>query len=111
MIISLLIASIVFWLLFIAVANLYHNSYKNATGLKRYAMILLAGIGLVVDVLYNFTYATVAFMQWPSLSRPTLTARMKYNLANDTGWRYKLSSFVCRKMVEPWDWNHCGLSK
>ena len=109
LLINIFLASIVLWVLFIMVANLYHNSYKNAKGLKRKAMIAFAYVFVTLDVIYNYTYASLIFWQLPSWDHRTLTSRLKYNLAEETGWRFKLSLFVCAKMIEPWDWNHCGL--
>lgn len=39
-----------------------------------------------------------------------LTQRLKkYIKEQPETWRGKVSIFVCKYMIEPWDWNHCGL--
>jgi len=108
-----IVASFIFWLMFIMVANLKNNSYKNATGVKRYALLAYGIVFIIVDVVFNFVYGALIFKEFGSFDRPTLTQRLKHILENepDNSYKYKLASFVCRKMIEPWDWNHCGLAK
>lgn len=46
------------------------------------------------------------------IKRKTFTSRLKHYLrAQPESWRGKLALFMCKYMVEPWDFNHCGLNK
>ena len=110
MIIDLFIASVILWLAWIVFANTRHYIGKDYAPPIQAIAHLFSVIFLVLDVAFNFTYATVLFMQLPSFKRPTLTQRMKRILRDEPiNWRWKLADFVCRRMVEPWDFNHCGL--
>jgi len=113
-ILSFFVASIVLWIFFIALANTVNaHRRRNYTGVKYYVVWLLAAVFLVCDIIYDKIYGSLAFWQLPvwEWNELTLTARLKRNLLYLPmySWRWKLSFFVCSKMVEPWDWNHCGL--
>lgn len=94
------------------VANLKNNSYDHAKGLKRKILIAYAAMFIIIDVIYNYTYGAMLFIEFADNDRKTLTARLKHYLRTQPEtWRGKLAFFMCRYMIEPWDWNHCGLSK
>lgn len=86
---------------------------KHADKLPRPIYYILYAIGytvFILDIIWNIIFGTVLFMQLPHKDRLTLTHRMKYILITDDGWRFKLAHFICKYIIEPWDWNHCGLS-
>lgn len=41
-----------------------------------------------------------------------LTMRL-YDYIHDQplSWRGRLATFICFYLIEPWDWNHCGLAE
>ncbi len=75
-----------------------------------YYALYIFGYGVFMcDILWNITFGSVLFLQLPHKKQLTLTYRMKYILITNDGWRFGLAYFICRRLVEPWDWNHCGL--
>lgn len=66
---------------------------------------------LIMDVFFNFTTATIIFLQWPTLDEATLSERLRLILATQptTSWRWKLAHLICRKLISPWDYNHCRM--
>lgn len=85
---------------------------KKADKLPKLIYYFLYVIGYAVficDILWNIIFGSVLFFELPSKKRLTLTARMKHLILFDEGWRFKVAYFICRYIVEPWDWNHCGL--
>ncbi len=63
--------------------------------------------GYLYDVLYNYTWGSLMFWQFPRKGEPTFTARLKRTVF-DNGWRGTVARFVCRYLVEPNDEKHCG---
>jgi len=115
------IASLIaLWLAYIPAANII-NRYreKRPTGLKLWLAYSYLAFFWVIDVAYNLTLGNILFWQWAPVPKDwwdrketlTLTYRMKWILRNldESAWRWKLAYFICRYLVEPWDWNHCGL--
>jgi hypothetical protein len=110
---DIFIASLILWLLWIATGNLVNaHRRRNYTGLKLKLTKAWVYFFVAIDVLFNVTYGTIVFMQLPAMSRLTLTHRLRYILLESNApmdWRFKLADFICRRMVSPWDPNHCGL--
>ncbi len=105
-------ATLVLWLLFIPAANIINrHREKQYRGARYYAAYAYLVFFLVADVLFNFSYGSLLFMQAPSLKRKTLTARLKHIIKHQTGWRYRLALFICRYLIEPWDSGHCALAQ
>ena len=40
-----------------------------------------------------------------------LEARLRRHVKYSEGWRHELAVAVCRVLVEPWDPDHCALSR
>ena len=108
--INIFIASVILWSGFIVFANT-REYIKGDYIPPIQAVAHLIGIVFgIFDVVFNVTYGSIVFMQWPHWKRLTLTARLKYILHyQKMGWRWKLADKVCRRLIEPWDPNHCGL--
>ena len=69
---------------------------------------LFSAIFVFLDAFFNITYASIVFFELPK--EWMLTHRLKRYLTNDdNGWRFKSALFFCKYLIEPWDWNHCGL--
>ena len=62
---------------------------------------------IVLDVLWNWIYATVIFLQVPK--QFTLSERLRTILRYDTGWRADIAYWMCKNFIEPHDSGHCGL--
>lgn len=108
---QIFLASIILWVMFIAVCNFRAHLTHGHPPFIDAIIHLFSFVFIVIDVTFNLVYGTIVFMDLPR--EFTLTARLKRLLHDDPrwDWRKKLASFVCRKMIEPWDWNHCGLSR
>jgi len=107
MIVNFGIASIFFWLVYILTMKMLsgERDFKKMSVIKK----LVAGVALGIDVVYNYTYGTLLFLDFP-IGKYTFTARLKdYVKTQPTSWRGKLSDFICRTMVSPYDYDHCGL--
>jgi len=109
-----MIATVVLWIAFIAITKIVDDkdhSWNDLDLVEKMAVFVF----IVMDVLYNFTYGTLLFMEWPSLNRKTLTARLKDILSRDDTefldefYRKPLAKFMCKYMIEPWDFGHCAL--
>ncbi len=96
-----------FWIVVASVAEKYGSKSQNP-----FVMMLYTAF-VIVDVGYNFTFASVLFLELASLKRKTLTARLKFILLSgdysEDEWRFKVALFMCKKMISPWQWNHCGM--
>lgn len=68
----------------------------------------VAGIGLVLDVLYNIVIATVFFADPPR--EATLTGRLiRYKRGG--GWRGVAADYICRNLLDPFDDGcHCKIN-
>ena len=106
------IYSLLLWLFFIATANVVKYTSKQTPMIKRAPATVFTLLFIVGDVIFNVTYGSIVFLQLPHYKRLTLTERLKYNLVvYSDSWRGKLSYWICRRLVEPWDQHHCGLRK
>ena len=104
----LLSATIALWIFFIATAKVAQkaNSREDLSPFQYLFVVCF----LIADVIYNYTYGAVLFLEFASNDRKTLTARLKHYLRTEPeSWRGKLSLFMCKYMIEPWDAGHCSL--
>jgi len=116
MILDIFIATVILWLFFIAVATVKNKFFdKNHPFVLKVPMYLFGLIFLISDVAYNYTYGSIAFWEFADNKRKTLTARLKHilhsGLYDREEWRFRLALFMCKRMIEPWDYEHCALSK
>lgn len=102
-------ASLVLWVLFIVFATAKRKRSENMFFEAVFAIIAVPFA--VIDSLLNIVYGSIIFLQFPHYKRLTLTARLIYILSEKNGWRYKLASFICKRMIEPWEQGHCALDK
>lgn len=106
--IVMIIISFILWLAFIGTMQVI-GDVKNKANLNLVQKIVIA-LFVILDVVYNYTYGTVLFLEFAELNRSTLTSRLKgYLKEQPTSWRGKLSYCICKYLISPWDWNHCGL--
>ena len=104
---SFILASIVLWLAFITICNLYPHLKHDHAGVVKYAINAFLGIFLVLDTLFNIIYGSILFLELPK--EWVLTMRLRRHIKNGMGWRYRLSVFICEYLIEPWDVGHCKL--
>lgn len=108
----ILVSTFILWLFFIALTAIVDDKTKQLSDLSLIKRILVIAF-VVFDVIYNFTIGTLIFLELPSLKRKTLTLRLRYILFTkaEWEWRFKLAYFMCKYMIEPFDWGHCRLHK
>ena len=103
----------IFVLIFWAKAN-----QKSLPKVLQWVIMGLGGIGFIGDVVFNIMFATVIWLELPDFKgahfyyMPTLTERMRDTIkAGKPGYRMTLSIFICKYMLEPWDFGHCNLAR
>jgi len=72
-----------------------------------YPLYAIAIAGYIIDVLFNWIYGSVMFLELPR--ELTLSERLRRLLLSGKPWQVKLSYFLCHYLIEPWDSGHCGL--
>lgn len=108
------------WILFanlVTIKNKYEDTMPMwGQHLFRYFVALPF---IILDVLFNIVYGTVMFLRlprgrgwkgWTFTERCSLILEEEWSSENKS-WRFKLALFICHYMLEPWDYNHCGLSE
>lgn len=108
-------AFFILWILFVNVMFIkivllkkYPDGFQNKILLA--ILIPLNIVASIYDVLFNITYGSLMFLQVFEARNITFTHRMKAILRTEPdSWRGKLSMWICRYLIEPWDQNHCGL--
>jgi hypothetical protein len=63
-------------------------------------------VALVLDVIFNITVGTLAFLELPELRRLTFTMRCKKHMTA-TGYRGRLARWVCEGWLNPFEDGHC----
>jgi hypothetical protein len=72
-------------------------------------------IAVAVDLIMQFTLASIIFMEWPQRSADgkleiLVTARLQSYLKNPSGWRKTWAVAICTKLLDPFnatDEPHC----
>ena len=107
------------WVFFIITTKVIDDATKLSELNLFQKVFVLAFVA--VDVLYDFTFGKVLFWEFTDKrtkfyrgkGKITLTARLKHILLSGEyyadEWRYILARFMCKYMVSPWDFNHCGM--
>lgn len=110
-----ILATFFFWFIFATLMRLRDKQKRYAKNKWQWWAITVPGyllliVGYPYDVLYNLTYGTICFWQFPRRGEWTFTARLQRCVHLAT-WRGQLARFVCRYLVEPWDADHCGMGR
>ena len=80
----------VLWVFYLAVMNL--KRARDAGTLTKPALVLV-----------NVVVAAVLFREPPHYQRLTLSARLGYPLRYSSNWRYKLSLWIVRNLLDSFD--------
>jgi len=111
------VATFILWFMFVNVMYIKNVLLKKYPDGWKYKALMTIGvpliiIGLIYDVIFNITYGTLIFLEWPHKDRLTLSTRMTRIIENrPETWRGTLAIFFCKYLVEPWDPGHCNLWK
>lgn len=116
LILATFLATLLLWAAFIAVATLKNKLFDPGAPIwKRIPFYAIGAVFWIVDVIYNKTYGAILFWEFGELSDLTFTSRLKHVLHSGKyepdGWRFELAHFMCYRMVEPWDPDHCSLAR
>jgi len=119
MILTVISGTLLLWVFFIVTTKVVGDAEKlSDLTLWKKIFVLAFVIG---DAAYDITLANILFWKFTDnrvnwyrgKGELTLTSRLKFILLTgeyqETEWRYKLALFMCKYMVSPWDFNHCGM--
>ena len=85
-----------------------HNNFEKS-------LLYIWGLVFVIfiDVPYNIVFGTLYFRQLPNKDGCgwTFTERLQHILKEEPveSWRWQHAYWICRYLISPWDFNHCGL--
>ncbi len=114
--------TLITWTFYLAVMKLKWAMDRGLVGqfakVNGYILII---IGLVPYVLFNWTVATIMFLQLPRLRKigyvwkipiilpePQFTMRCKWNIKYGKGWRKRQAEYWCKHMLDPFEeGGHC----
>ena len=107
---SLILFLWAFWYLYLIVMGLYRAKLNG--NLSWSAKILGAPallIGIIVDVVAQYTIATIVFRDWPERGEHLVTDRLQRYMANPGGSRYAKAKWLCQHLLDPFDptGKHC----
>lgn len=100
----------VFWYAYILVMGLYRAHLARRLSPFAYALAFPALlVGYVMDVVAQYTLATVFFLDLPKRGEHLVTDRLKRYIAFDRGWRQKKANWICTHLLDIFDptGNHC----
>lgn len=100
----------VFWYVYILVMGLYRAHL--AKRLNRFTYVLSApalALGYAMDILAQYTLATVFFLDLPRRGEHLVTDRLKRYIAQGSGWRAKKADWICTHLLDVFDphGDHC----
>lgn len=95
------------WIFYLAVMNLSRNKDRLMLVSKCFAYPML-WIGLVADMLFNFFWGSILFLEFPK--ELLMTTRLKRHLRDHKkDWRDRNANWFCYNFLDPFDPNgkHC----
>lgn len=93
-----------FWLLYVLIMGFYRAWLSKR--LTPVALVLASPalvIGYVVDLLANWTLATLLFWQWPTRPLELVTDRLTRYISTPSGWRTAPAQWVCSNLLDYFD--------
>lgn len=97
----------IFWALYLVVMRAKKlRDAGTLHGWRLYVAYALAGVAFIIDIVYNLTLGNVVFFAFPrnltwNPTSWTFTARLKYWIIAEGGWRTKLAAFICQYLLNP----------
>jgi hypothetical protein len=99
-----------FWYFYLIVMGLYRAKLDNrlSTPAKVLGFPALA-IGYVMDVIAQYTLASLFFRELPRKGEHLVTSRLQRYLAYPHGIRYQKAKWICEHLLDPFDptGKHC----
>lgn len=94
----------IFWLMYILVMGMYRAKLDGRlTGTRLVLAYPAIIIAVLVDWITNWTIAAVVFAELPKSGKELVTQRLTRYLLTDTGWRYKMASWICSTLLDVFD--------
>ena len=113
--IDILLSTLYLWIFFIFVSRFIWYADKvggrsNVPKPIRMVAYPIIALFIAMDIAYNYTYGALLFLEPANSGRKLFTARLKHYIKYSRNtWRGSLAVWMCKHMIEPWDFNHCGL--
>ncbi len=96
-----------FWYLYVLVMAFYRASLDGRlTGIAKVLALPAVALAIVVDLLANWTVATLWFWEWPVVvwGRPDLvTSRLSRYIVGAPGWRRDHATWLCQNLLDYFD--------
>ena len=100
-----------FWYLYVLIMGFYRAWLRGTLTLvaKVFASPALV-VGYLVDLLANWTLASLLFWQWPQRPLELVTDRLSRYIGTPSGWRTAPALWVCETLLDYFDPHdrHCG---
>lgn len=93
------------WVFFLAYCAIKRNYDNRSNDEIRPLALSVVLVGFLIDVLCNFTVASIFFLEPPF--EWTITDRVS-RLKKDNEWRGRLARWVCDHLLNPFDKDHCN---
>lgn len=106
----LLLASYIFWCLYIATMGCYRahlaGRLVGITKILAYPLVIFA---VIVDIIFQYTVATVLFFDLPKAKEYLVTDRLQRYVAGKNDWRRKIAVYICDNLLDVFDptGDHC----
>lgn len=97
----------VLWIFYLAVMSLYRAKKENK--LTRTALILgypILIVGALLDFIINITFFSILLVEIPK--EFLVTQRLTRHIESKSGYRFKLSKWICNNLLDLFDPNHEG---
>jgi hypothetical protein len=99
-----------FWYVYILVMGVYRaHMAGRLTKLTLLLAMPAVVFGYLMDIVAQYTLATVFFLDLPSQGEHLVTDRLKRYIAQGTGWRSAKAKWICDHMLDVFDptGEHC----
>lgn len=95
------------WLFYLGFMDIKRNKklYKDTMGVAWYGGYPFLALGLALDTLFNWTFGTVFFREFPR--EFLFTARCSRHLKSDNEIQKQRAEFACKNLLDPADKGHC----
>lgn len=93
-----------FYLLYVLMMGTYRAFLRKK--LQGLSLVLLApalGLAFVLDVLIQFTLASLVFWEIPRKGEWFVTHRLRTYIRQGEGWRWRIADVICRRLLDPFD--------
>ena len=99
-----------FWYAYILVMGVYRAHLAGRLTKLTFALAMPAVVvGYAMDILCQYTVATLVFLDLPASNEHLVTDRLQRYVADGIGWRSQLSDWICSNLLDVFDpkGNHC----